>query len=114
MLLALMHRAGRFAQSFERDEPAAVRVAFTHPARIAAAQDVTIRRVHVVVDDVLGACGTERAGSQSLDLEQGGEHRWIGYRVLGLNFHGTSFGPGRSSAIEPEGNPLERFLAHVG
>jgi len=47
-----------------------------------------------VVDDVLGARWAERVGSQSLELEQGGEHGLIGYRVLGFDFHGASFGVG--------------------
>ncbi len=94
VLFAPMHRTGRRAQTFEGDEPAVGRVALAHPAGVAAAEDVTVRSVQIVVDDVLGARWAERAGSQSLELEQGGEHGRIGYRVLGFNFHGASFGVG--------------------
>src|SRR4030095_15861209 len=47
VLLTLMHRAVRRAQSLESDEPAVGRVALAHPAGVAAAQDGTLRRVPV-------------------------------------------------------------------
>ena len=69
MLFALMHRAGGFAQFLDGHQPAAVLFTFTQPARVTAPQDVTIRRVEVVVDHVPRAGGAERVPVQLPELE---------------------------------------------
>ena len=84
MLFPPMHRALGFAQSLDGQQPAIVPFPFTQPARVAAAQEVAVRRVQVVVDHMPLALGAERIPAQRLELEQGGEHRRVSYRVLGF------------------------------